>query len=687
MRFTTPSSTPHPEAPARRSRSKAVMQKLRWRLNRLRLMSAGEIVWRLVQSGQARLERHGFWRANPGQPCRNTYGKSWLDALPVDLARQSYVAAADQIVAGRFTVFALRDTFLGFPPSWNRDPKTGICAPLVFGKTLHYRDPSVVGDIKYLWELNRHYELVTLAQAYFLSKQTRHAAACRTLLESWFEQCPYPMGQGWSSALENAIRLVNWAFAWHLLGGANSAIFAGEAGDRFKQCWLQCIYRHCHFIANHLSRHSSANNHLLGEYMGLYIGATTWPCWAPSASWRELSQYGLEVEALKQNTSDGVNREQAIWYHHEVAEMMLLCGLYGKANGTLFTDAFWQRLESMLTFIVSVMDSAGNVPMIGDADDATMHLSCESGGNPYRSLLACGAVLFGRVDFKAKAGRFDDKSRWLLGDLQASTFLALAHPAETQARYPVRRAFPEGGYYLLGADFDTASEVRLVADAGALGYLAIAAHGHADALAFTLSVAGKPILVDSGTYAYHTQENWRHYFRGTAAHNTVRVDGLDQSVQGGNFMWLHKASAVCEQWESTPEQDCFIGRHDGYRCLRDPVIHRRKLLFLKPQRLLIVEDVLECCGTHQIETSWHFSDQCTLEIDTASAIARRANVRLEMVMPDSPGVLHLVTGREVPPLGWISHRFDEKTPAPSLVWHETITGTVRRLTRFKIVID
>src|SRR5206468_507056 len=81
------------------------------------------------------------------------------------------------------------------------------------------------------------------------------------------------------------------------------------------------------------------------------------------------------------------------------------------------------------------------------------------------------------------------------------------------------------GYYILGADFDTPNEIRAVVDAGPLGYTAIAAHGHADALSFTLSVGGSEFLIDPGTCAYHTQERWRQYFRGTAAHNTLRVDG------------------------------------------------------------------------------------------------------------------------------------------------------------------
>ena len=82
----------------------------------------------------------------------------------------------------------------------------------------------------------------------------------------------------------------------------------------------------------------------MGEYTGLLIGAITWPLWTECARWRQLAQKGVESEALKQNFEDGVNREQAIWYHHEVADMMLLCGLMCRANGVEFHVAFWKRL-------------------------------------------------------------------------------------------------------------------------------------------------------------------------------------------------------------------------------------------------------------------------------------------------------------------------------------------------------
>lgn len=653
-------------------------------------MGVAEVFYRVQQAMHARVQKRGFGLALP-KPPSDRYGAPWCSGQPGDAEIEPYRATAERILGGRFEVFALQDAQLGFPPRWNRDPKTGTEAPLTFGKTLNYRDESVVGDIKYLWEPNRHQELVTLAQAWRLTGEMKYAEGCRTLLESWFEQCPYPLGPNWTSSLEHAVRLVNWAVAWQLVGfpspqpspQGGEGFFAAANGEAFRRRWLDSIFQHCHFIAGHFSKHSSANNHLFGEYMGLFMGALMWPCWPESAQWRETARRGLEEEALRQNAPDGVNREQAIWYQHEVADMMLLCGLAGRANGVEFSGTYWKRLETMLEFVAALMDVGGKVPMMGDSDDAVMvRFSREPGFNAYRSLLASGAVLFGRADFAHKVGAFDDKNRWLLGEEGAATFARLL--AQDAPGGEGKRAFPEGGYYILGDGFGTPDEVKIVADAGPLGYLSIAAHGHADALAFTLSVGGCEILIDPGTYAYHTQKKWRDYFRGTSAHNTVRVDGRDQSMIGGNFMWLRHARAWCERWEPGTEQDCFVGVHDGYRHLDDAVLHRRSLVFDKRERVLRVTDTLECREEHDIEIFWHFSEECRVQVNGNEISAVCGDRAVSMTMADVACSPRVVIGREDPPLGWVSRRFDRKCSSSSVVWAGHISGTTALCTEIRL---
>lgn len=657
---------------------------LQWKLNRLRAMESAEVWWRVRRGLAAGLERRGFGLARNVDAGGGPTGSAWVGALPTALNPAPYVAASEHLLAGRWSVFAVRDLPLGFPPRWNRDPKTGVEAPLAFGKALDYRDERVAGDVKYLWELNRHLEVVTLAQAWHLTRVPRFAEGAARLLSSWLEQCPYPRGLQWASALEAAVRLVNWACAWALLGGEGSPLFETGHGRAFRRRWLGAIYRHCHFIRHNLSRHSSANNHLFGELTGLFVASVTWPLWTESQRWRETARLELEVEATKQNAADGSNREQAFWYLHEVADMMLLALLFGRANRIGFSHRFSDRLEAMLEFIAAVMDSGGNVPMIGDADDAVIvRFSREADFCPYRSLLSTGAVLFGRGDFKAKAGRFDDKSRWLLGDAASGEFDALAGFGAA----PARLAFSDGGYYVLEKDPGTRREIRVLADAGPLGYLSIAAHGHADALALTLSVGGREILVDPGTYAYHSNRRWRDYFRGTSAHNTLRVDAEEQSVPGGNFMWLSHARAKCERFATGTERDVFEALHDGYLRLDDPVIHRRRIEFDKPRARVTVSDVLECSNEHQVEIHWHLSERCAARICAHGVEISCANVHVRIECPPELEPPEVVTGREDPPLGWISRRYDEKTPSPTIVCRGRVRGRTCLRTELIIAIE
>ena len=635
-------------------------------------MTPAEIGHRVVKAAAMRAERWGFVRCVVPAPDLSRKAQPWIrvdarvDPLP-------YARAAERIAAGRLDVFALEDAPLGRPPRWNRDPKTGIEAPLSFGKELDYRDPKIVGDIKYLWEPNRHLQFVTLAQAFALTGERRYGEALREQLDSWFTACPFRMGAHWSSALEAGIRLLNWSLAWQLIGGLESELFAGEEGEAFRDRWLVSIYQHCEFVASHFSLHSSANNHLIGEAAGLFVASLAWPHWARCEEWRAQSRTILEREALLQNAPDGVNREQATSYVQFELDLLLLPLLAARANGLDFAPAYVSRVEAMLVFLASIIDARGNVPMFGDADDGyAVRLDPRAKFCRYHSLLATGALLFGRGDLKAKARVLDDKTRWLFGASADPAFDAID---TADARLPVRRDFPDGGYYILGCDFETEREIRVIADAGPLGYREIAAHGHADALSFTLSAGGFEFLIDPGTYAYHTQGEWRSYFRGTAAHNTVRIDGLDQSQPGGNFMWLRKARAGCSRWLVTPHEDLFEGWHDGYLPLEDPVLHRRRIALRKVERRVLVEDTLQMEGEHDVEIFLHCHEDCEVATFGRTTRVTRGERAIEIEWPDvAGGEVAVLRGATDPIAGWVSRSFDRKVPSHTLAWKARLAG-------------
>jgi hypothetical protein len=648
-------------------------------------MSIKEINYRIKCKLKIATEMAGYsFKKDAPNPDLNEESIQWI-GFDYNFLPDKYLDQSEEYIFSNLTIFNRTILWNEMVNGWLCDLKSGKTAPLKFGMMIDYRNEKLVGDIKYLWEPNRHLHIVALSQAYLLSKEKKFLRYISEVLTTWHCQNVYLKGPNWTSSLELGIRLINWSIAWQLIGGSSSELFMNSEGQGLLSLWLKSVFRHAEFIRNHLSRYSSANNHLIGEAAGLFVASITWPYWDRADKWRDESYAILIKEAIVQNYSDGVNREQAIMYQQFVLDFLLIAGLAGKANQIQFPHLYWNRIESMIGFIAACMDKSGNMPMFGDADDGfVVKLSAEKGFCPYRSLLATGAVLFGRSDFKEKSKKLDHKTIWLLGSDAREKYNGLS---TTQNLVKSKPSFKSGGYYILGNNFNTKKEVQCIIDCGPLGYLSIAAHGHADALSFWLSVAGEEILIDPGTFAYHTNLNWRNYFRGTSAHNTIRIDRMNQSEIGGNFMWTDKANAYCEEHEIGVDSDRFVGYHDGYKRLKDPVTHRREIILDKDMNQINVNDQLTCHGQHEVEQFWHFSEKCNVQMIDREYRVKNKYSTIRLIPAQNDCEMELVYANEELPLGWISRRYDVKAPTNTAVVKRTINCTYTLKTIIQIQME
>jgi hypothetical protein len=193
----------------------------------------------------------------------------------------------------------------------------------------------------------------------------------------------------------------------------------------------------------------------------------------------------------------------------------------------------------------------------------------------------------------------------------------------------------------------------------------MAAHGHADALSIWASLDRQECLVDSGTFAYQEGGDWRSYFRGTSAHNTIRVDGCDQSEMLGPFLWGKKAQTRVLHWEFQNEFDLIAAEHLGYK--KSGIIHRRTVLFRKPSIIVVFDQVLGK-GSHRIEQFWHFHPEYKVELKGKRAeLAIRQRIQVFEVWSSPLDKLELIQGQLDPIQGWVSSRYGQKEPAPVLV--------------------
>lgn len=632
---------------------------LRWYWRRLGRMPLAELPFRAGRAGATLLERAGRRpAARPPAWARVEDGPRWIRRSPaVDPA--AYVAEAERVLLGSLPVFDGSRLELGRPILWNRDPRTGRIGPPRLGKTIDYRNVANIGDPKYLWEPNRHQHLVTLAQAYALTRDGRYLDGIGEQVGTWLEQCPCPMGPNWITALEAAIRLLNWAVVWQCIGGLKSPLFTSEPGRALRRAWGDGIYQHAHFVRHYLSRYSSANNHLLGELSGLYVAGVTWPYWTEIERWRGEARKLLVREALHQVTPDGVSGEQAVGYHLYAADYMLLAAVAGDAAGEPFPAEYWRRLRHMADFLEAITDTGGHTPMFGDSDGgAALRLVPRNPPDPVRTQIALIDALTGGV-----RGSTPEEAAWL--------------PPSTRGDVEVasmgRRTFPLAGYYVLGDGWGSPAEVRIVADAGPLGLAPLAAHGHADALSFTLSLGGTEFLIDPGTYDYYSEPEWREYFRSTAAHNTAWVDGVSQSEPGGPFLWLGAARVTVREWRTGAEADELDAEHDGYRRLADPVGHRRVIRWEKRLRRVLVRDSFRCRGAHAVELRWHFAEGCEVRPLPAGVRVTHAGRCLDVTC-GAAGSPSVYVGSHRPRAGWRSPRFGVRVPSPTVVWPAAVQG-------------
>lgn len=605
---------------------------------------------------------------------------------PPDLAvawRQRLVAEADRIVQGRLTLFDLEDCDLGGAIDWNYEYKARKRSPMTPSSQVDYRDHAVTGDCKFVWEPNRHCHLVVLARAYRITKDERYATAALGQLESWIRACPFGIGMNWRSPLELAIRLINWVFTLELLRES-----AALSADRLKHL-LPVVYQHLWEITRKYSRFSSANNHLIGEAAGVFIAASYFEGLKKSAGWRNEARDILTREIIAQTYADGGTREQATGYHLFSLEFFVLAGLTARNVGTDFSTAYWDRLEKMFGFVAGLTEASNSLPMIGDADDGYVldlggRNEPQSGSCPrVASFMTIGAVLFGRSDYKALTGGFREPAFWLFGKDGRERFDNLSVPEQP---WPLEsRAMTESGYYLIqrGGRADP-DRISLLFDCGDLGFLSIAAHGHADALSVILRIGGVDVLVDPGTYDYFTHPRWRNYFRSTRAHNTVTIDDTDQSEMLGPFLWGRRARCRLIRWLPTSRGGTVDAEHDGYTRLEDPVVHRRSVTLLDDEDVLVVRDEILAKGRHTVTLCWHFSEHCRVE-QTASNQFRVEFEGGQVAMAMEP-TLSVTTSfaSEDPICGWVSRGYHRRTPSTTVIGRTTSDGDVVLTTRLNL---
>jgi len=525
-------------------------------------------------------------------------------------ARKTVLAAADELMRGGWQTLGVARTDLE-RPDWFRDPVTGRRSdPDKYAFRVDHRSEDESGNVKQVWEIARLQHLTLLAMAWSLTREDRYAERVDEQVRSFWRENPFLSGIHWTSGIEVGLRLISLAWIRRLLDGWPGAEDLFERND----LTVRQIRWHQQYLAGFRSRGSSANNHVIAEAAGQLVASCAFPWFGRSERWRRSSARLLERELLHNTFASGINRELASDYHPFVAELGFLAAAEAEASGHPLSPQVWQRLAAMADAAAALVDERMRPPRQGDSDEGRALVLDPPADSTWPPLLALADALVGRLDWWPR-----------LPASAASIMVGALLPAGRQvegrrAQRPWR--FPDAGITLLRTSPAAGeSEIWCRCDGGPHGFLSIAAHAHADALAVEVRHGGVDVLADPGTYCYHGEREWRSYFRSTAAHNTIELGGRSSSAEGGPFLWARHAGARETEVIDDGDVARWTAEHRGYASLDPPALHRRSVLLDRASRSLDIIDEVEG-GEHPLRLAFHLGPEVQADLDESFALLR-----------------------------------------------------------------
>jgi hypothetical protein len=551
-----------------------MLNRIQWYGARLAAMSAPEIAHRVAElsrKSRFRSEKRG-WNAvnvsNGGSFTKLGDLLARLRAVPTDCGAsfdaKSYLGR--KWPAARFDE-AGRNTILPHTGLWRFDPVSGKAWPgeEKAGFDIEVRMTSAkpdaqyrFGDVKYVWEPARLQVLHWLSVEAAQGSQLAYATAM-SWIRSWMDSNPPWRGVHWISGIEIALRIVSVT----LLIAARSD--SGMSDEDRKRLNL-FVVAHASWLAQFPSRYSSANNHRVAEGLGLFLAGLILPPSLQQTGFETEGRHILEQEALLQIYPDGVGAEQSPTYQAFTMELIAFGQLVAQGLRKPLTRKVDDRLRAGAHFLAALQDGEGRVPAIGD-DDEGRAITCTGVAEPLyvASVIQSIMGLLGEPGLSPKGPFY----------LREFLFHAPKAADKTASDDAVVQIFADGGYTVVR---DRASDRRyqLIFDHGPLGYLSLAAHGHADALAVWLNVDDRPVFIDAGTWLYHSGRAARRELRRSFVHNTLSLSEHSQSEPSSAFSWANKAAVRLPAHSDSSDSWMLEGEHDGF-VKRAGVRHVRRI--------------------------------------------------------------------------------------------------------------
>ncbi|MCZ6703266.1 MAG: alginate lyase family protein, partial [Ignavibacteria bacterium] len=395
------------------------------------------------------------------------------------------------------------------------------------------------------------------------------------------------------------------------------------------------------------------NNHGISESVGLWTIGLLFPEFKNAKNWKKKGKAYLEKLADQLIYRDGTFVQHSVNYHRLMLHDYIWAIRLGQLNGESFSDKLTNKIQNAAEFLYRIQNSEnGYVPNYGKNDGALILPLDNCNYRDYRPVIQSAYYL--TTGFRCyESGPADESLFWLFGSEALKT--AVKPPKQTNL------IAEDGGYYTIRTD-------------KSFIFTRCASYKHrpsdSDMLHVDLWWKGINIALDPGTYSYNAPNFWKDGLAGTAFHNSVTVDNLDQMDKISSFLWLPwlKSKLLTSKISKSKLVEYWEGHHKGYCRIKSPVIHSRGIIRIGDEHWIIL-DRLSSKKKHGYRLHWLLQNYPYEWKDDEGQIVlktRKGSFVVQIGVIEAKPNYSLIKGDPESPRGWKSSYYYAKEPAISV---------------------